>query len=86
VSSSCLYECSCLICVVFVCLRILVSNTYCAVILFCLVSNTYCAVILFCLAEITTINLYLVISFDRKKIGIYVNFKNKNNMVELRTQ
>ena len=34
-SSSCLYECSCLIYVSCVCLRIVVSNTHCVVFLLC---------------------------------------------------
>ena len=33
-TSSCLYEGSCLLCVICVCLRIVVSNTYCAMFLF----------------------------------------------------
>ena len=38
-TSSCLWEGSCFIYVICVCLRILVSNTYCAVFLFCLSSS-----------------------------------------------
>ena len=35
-TSSCLYESACLLYVICVCLRIVVSNTYCVVFLFCM--------------------------------------------------
>ena len=38
---SCLQECSCLIYIICVCLRIVVSNTYCVVFLFCLSSSMW---------------------------------------------
>ena len=57
-ASSCVWEGSCLIYVVCVCLRIVVSKTYCVVfllylysscVLYMVVSNTYCVVCVFCL-------------------------------------
>jgi hypothetical protein len=38
-TSSCLYECSCLTYVILVCLRIVVTNTYCVVFLLCFSSS-----------------------------------------------
>jgi hypothetical protein len=68
-ASSCVWEGSCLIYVVCVCLRIVVSKTYCVVfllylysscVLYMVVSNTYCVV--FLLYLYSSCVLYMVVS------------------------
>ena len=80
-TSSCLWEGSCLIYVIFVCLRIVVSNTYCVVFMLCFSSSCLLYPMLpvsldcpFLIAPSAFSNLYFIKHFIIRKSYFRITF------------